>query len=166
VEDLTIEEYIKGMKKLAPLFIGILLVFLFALPHQVFAAGPKRVDVDLSQQRLYAYEGDTRVFDFPISSGTTKTPTVTGYFHPYWKTPSIRMTGGNAQDGGFYDLPNVPYDVFFYQGYALHGTYWHHNFGHLMSHGCINLPTPDAKLIYNWIDLSTPIHIYGVTPAS
>lgn len=129
-----------------------------------FAQANKKVEVDLTNQRLYAYQGNTLIYDFPISSGESWTPTVTGTFYPWIKLRYTEMIGGSYATGDYYDLPNVPYVVYFYQGYALHGTYWHHNFGHPMSHGCVNLPTPDARLIYYWIDYSTPITIYGQTP--
>ena len=76
------------------------------------------------------------------------------------------MIGGNKGLGTYYDLPNVPYVVYFYKGYAIHGTYWHNNFGHPMSHGCVNLSIENAKLIYNFMDYDTPIIIYGTTPSS
>lgn len=75
------------------------------------------------------------------------------------------MVGGTVGTSDYYNLPGVPYTMYFYNGYALHGTYWHNNFGHPMSHGCVNLPTGAARLIYNWIDYSTPITIYGSTPS-
>ena len=52
--------------------------------------------------------------------------------------------------GPGYYLTNVPYTMYFYRGYGLHGTYWHNNFGHPMSHGCVNLKTPDAKWLFDW----------------
>jgi lipoprotein-anchoring transpeptidase ErfK/SrfK len=51
----------------------------------------------------------------------------------------------------------VPYVMYFFEGYGLHGTYWHNNFGHPMSHGCVNLRTPDAKWFYNWAEIGTPV---------
>lgn len=152
------------------LIICIFIIFIvwFSIPYTlnpVKAAGPKRVEINLTNQHLYAYEGSTLIYEFLISSGRWA-PTPTGTFYPYWKTPSTRMTGGNPAIGTFYDLPNVPWDTFFYQGYAIHGTYWHNNFGHPMSHGCINMLTADAKIIYDWVDFSTPIIIYGVAPSS
>ena len=94
------------------------------------------------------------------------------------------MEGGNPAIGTYYNLPNVPYTMFFYNndvskidGYSIHGAYWHDNFGHPMSHGCINTKIADAKLLYEWtnppatgyttyVDDSegTPITISGVTP--
>lgn len=155
------------MKRIIQVFASVIVASLiFIQPISVLAANNKRIEVDLTHQELYAYQGNTLTYSFPISSGLIRTPTPLGTFYPQRKLLSDEMIGGSKLAGDYYDLPNVPYDVYFYGGYALHGTYWHHNFGHPMSHGCINLPTPDAKLLYNWIDYSTPITIYGTTPTS
>ena len=113
----------------------------------------KRFLVILSQQRLYAYDGDQMVRTTLISSGIPGYPTVTGTFHIYLRYLSARMIGPG------YDLPNVPYVMYFYQSYGLHGTYWHHNFGHPMSHGCVNMPTSEAEWAYNWSTYGTPVII-------
>ena len=67
------------------------------------------------------------------------------------------MEGGSSAIGTYYYLPNVPYVMFFYndevskgRGFSLHGTYWHNNFGHPMSHGCVNLRVEDAEKLYYW----------------
>jgi len=115
------------------------------------AGDGKRFLVDLSDQRYYAYEGDTLVRSSLISSGTWRYPTVVGTFYIYMKFVSSRMKGPD------YDLPNVPYSMYFYKGYALHGTYWHSNFGTPMSHGCVNMPTAEAEWAYNWSEIGTPV---------
>lgn len=107
--------------------------------------------VDLSEQRLYAYEGETNVRTTLVSTGLPATPTVTGTFYIYARLPSQRMRGPG------YDLPGVPYVQYFYEGYGLHGTYWHNNFGQPMSHGCVNMPTEEAEWAYNWADYETPV---------
>jgi LysM repeat protein len=107
--------------------------------------------VDLSEQRLYAFEGDTLVRTTLVSSGTSQYPTVTGTFYIYLRYTSARMRGPG------YDLPNVPYTMYFYKGYGLHGTYWHNNFGTPMSHGCVNMPTPEAEWAFNWSTYGTPV---------
>lgn len=107
--------------------------------------------VDLSDQELMAYEGETLVLRTKVSTGRPRTPTVVGTFRIYLKLRAQTMTGPG------YRLPNVPYVMYFYQGYALHGTYWHNNFGRPMSHGCVNLPTPIAEQLYQWADLGTPV---------
>ena len=65
------------------------------------------------------------------------------------------MAGGYGADA--YDLANVPYVMYFHEGYGLHGTYWHNNFGTPMSHGCVNLSTGDAGWFYNWASVGTKV---------
>jgi lipoprotein-anchoring transpeptidase ErfK/SrfK len=112
------------------------------------------IDVNLSQQMLYAYEGDTIVASFLVSTGVPAFPTVTGQYHIYIKFVSTLMAG----DG--YYLPNVPYTMYFYKGYGIHGTYWHNNFGHPMSHGCVNMYTPDAEWMFYWASVGTLVNIH------
>ncbi len=116
--------------------------------------GVRWIDVNLTKQRLYAYEGNTIVASFLVSTGVRQFPTVTGQFHIYLKFVSTLMAG----DG--YYLPNVPYTMYFYKGYGIHGTYWHHNFGHPMSHGCVNMYTPDAKWMFYWAPMGTLVNIH------
>ena len=112
------------------------------------------IDVNLSQQRVYAYEGDTVVNSFIVSTGTWQTPTVTGTYKIWIKLLSTTMAGP-----GYY-LTNVPYTMYFYKGYGLHGTYWHNNFGTPMSHGCVNLRTSDAEWLYNWASVGTVVNVH------
>jgi len=116
--------------------------------------GAHWIDVDLSEQRVYAYEGDTIVNSFLASTGTWQTPTVTGKFKIWIKLRSTDMSGP-----GYY-LPDVPYTMFFYGDYALHGTYWHNNFGTPMSHGCVNLSIPDAAWLYNFAAVGTVVNVH------
>lgn len=109
----------------------------------------KWVEVELNTQTLRAWEGNQLVRQFPISSGLWF-PTPPGTYEIYWKIRYIRMRGGSSDLGTYYDLPNVPDTMFFYQGYALHGAYWHNNFGHPMSHGCVNEPLADAHWLFEW----------------
>jgi lipoprotein-anchoring transpeptidase ErfK/SrfK len=124
------------------------------IPSEV-SGTTKWVDVNLTKQRAYAYEGSTLVRTFVVSTGIARYPTVTGQFHVYVKYRYALMTGP-----GYY-LPNVPYTMYFYQSYGLHGTYWHNNFGTPMSHGCVNLKTEDAKWLYeNWVVIGTLVNIH------
>ena len=111
----------------------------------------KWIDINLSRQRVTAYSGQTALRSFVVSTGTWRTPTVVGTFRIYVKYVSTRMAGPG------YNLPNVPYTMYFYGGYGLHGTYWHNNFGTPMSHGCVNLRTPDAQWLYNWAPVGTKV---------
>ncbi len=117
--------------------------------------GPKWVEVSISTQALTAYEGNTPVYSAKISSGLSRYPTVEGTFRVYAKYAQTRMRGGQGAD--YYDIPNVPYTMYFYSSYALHGAYWHNNFGQPMSHGCVNLSTQDAKWLYDWAPIGTMV---------
>ena len=87
-----------------------------------------------------------------VSTGVAAHPTVVGTFKIYAKYLADDMSGGYGAE--YYYLPAVPYTMYFYGGYAIHGTYWHHNFGTPMWHGCVNLPTDAAKWMYNWAPMA------------
>jgi len=126
-----------------------------ALPSPPIADyGAKWIDVDLTRQILRAYTGQTQVFQTFVSTGLPSTPTVTGSYRIYAKYVSAPMSGP-----GYY-LPNVPYIMYFYRGYALHGTYWHSNFGRPMSHGCVNLAVADAEWLFNWAEVGTLVVVH------
>ncbi len=116
--------------------------------------GGRWVDVDLTHQTAYAYEGSHVARSFLVSTGTWQHPTVTGQFHIYVKYRYADMKGP-----GYY-LPDVPYVMYFYEGYGLHGTYWHSNFGTPMSHGCVNFSIPDAGWLYNFASIGTLVNIH------
>ena len=117
-------------------------------------SGTKWIDVNLSQQMLYAYVDDTVVASFLVSTGLPDTPTVTGTYYVYVKYLYADMTGP-----GYY-LPDVPYTMYFYNDYGIHGTYWHNNFGYPMSHGCINMETGDAEWLYYWSYVGIMVYIH------
>jgi lipoprotein-anchoring transpeptidase ErfK/SrfK len=117
-------------------------------------AGEHWVDVDLSSQTAHALSGDDLVKSFVVSTGTWMHPTVTGTFKVYVKYRYANMSGPG------YFLPNVPYVMYFYKDYGLHGTYWHHNFGTPMSHGCINFKTDDAAWLFNFASIGTIVNIH------
>ncbi len=125
-------------------------------------AEKKHIDVNLTTQRLSAYENSKIIFETSISSGLPfgKTATSVGKFNIDPKTPTKHMGNGNLFAGADdYELPGVAWTSFFTgDGQAFHGTYWHDNFGTPMSHGCINMRTEEAKWIFRW---STPS--YDVT---
>lgn len=116
----------------------------------------KRIEIDLTNQRIYGYEGDRQVYKYLVSSGKWgRTPT--GVFRIWVKLRYTKMEGGSKVLRTYYYLPNVPYTMYFYnseipqyRGYGIHGTYWHNNFGHPMSHGCVNMKTEEVKQLYYW----------------
>ncbi len=125
-------------------------------------AEEKRIFVDLSTQTLRAYEGDKLVYTFPVSTGKWY-DTPTGDFRIWIKLRYTRMEGGSGNT--YYNLPNVPYTMFFHnnqvsksRGFALHGAYWHNNFGYPMSHGCINMRPEDAGILFDWAQPATDGH--------
>ncbi len=113
----------------------------------------KWIEVILSQQRLIAWEDGRAVMSSPISSGLARTPTRRGTFRIQKKYSAVRMRGPG------YDLPRVPYTMFYSGNYAIHGAYWHNNFGRPMSHGCVNLPVSFARRLYAWAPRGTLVVI-------
>jgi lipoprotein-anchoring transpeptidase ErfK/SrfK len=126
----------------------------------------KRIEVNLARQNLTAFEGDQPVLETRVSTGIPSSrptsngiPTATpeGSFNIYSKMPSKHMGDGRLMQGDLnldaYELVGVPWTMFFHRldtGYALHGTYWHNNFGWQMSHGCVNMRNADAKWVFRW----------------
>lgn len=109
------------------------------------------IDIDLSEQRLNAWEGETLVFSAAVSTGRSGEPTPTGVFAVQSKVEKAWMKGET------YDIPNVPYAMFYSGNYAIHGTYWHEAFGSPVSSGCINLPIDQAAWLFNWSEVGTPV---------
>lgn len=109
----------------------------------------KWIEIDLSEQRLFAHEGEKIVYNFLVSTGKWA-PTPKGEFRIWIKLRYTPMKGGDKALGTYYYLPNVPYTMYFYKGYGIHGTYWHNNFGQPMSHGCVNLSISDAEKLFFW----------------
>lgn len=122
--------------------------------------GEKWIEIDLSDQRLYIKEGSTTVGSFLISTGKWA-PTPIGQWRIWIKLRYTRMRGGSKTLGTFYDLPNVPYTMYYYRGYGIHGAYWHNNFGHPMSHGCVNMRPEEAGVVFSWASVGTRVVVHG-----
>lgn len=143
------------------------LVMLASSPHASFAESSaadarhapsarkgKWIEVIIAKQQLVAWENGRAVMTTAVSTGMRHTPTPRGTFRIYRKYVRQHMRGRD------YSLPNVPYVMYFKQGgYAIHGTYWHTNFGRPASHGCINLPTGAAAWLYRWAPRGTVVVI-------
>ncbi|HIK05691.1 MAG TPA: L,D-transpeptidase [Trichormus sp. M33_DOE_039] len=112
------------------------------------------IQINLSTQRLIAWEGNKPVYAIVISSGKKSTPTRIGTFKIQSKHKSTRMRGRT------YDVPNVPYAMFYQGNYGIHGAYWHRRFGTPVSHGCVNLAPNHAKWLFNWASLGTSVVIH------
>jgi lipoprotein-anchoring transpeptidase ErfK/SrfK len=112
------------------------------------------LEIDLSDQQLIAWEGGTTRYTTTVSTGKPSTPTHSGIFTIQRKLPEDRMRGAD------YDVPNVPDVMYYHRGYAIHGAYWHNQFGTRVSHGCVNLPLEAAAQIYEWTSIGTPVVIH------
>ncbi|MGV8027119.1 MAG: L,D-transpeptidase family protein [Anaerolineaceae bacterium] len=149
--------------------------------HADVAPSLKRIEISIDFQKLMAYEGDQLIKEMQVSTGVPylssgpnaiPTDTPKGNFKIHAKRPSVHMGDGTIRsDAEAYELPGVPWVSYFEAstGVAIHGTYWHHNFGMVMSHGCINMQSEDAKWIYRWTNIPddgnsenfrTPVLVY------
>ena len=112
------------------------------------------IEIDLSRQKLIAWEGNKSVYAVNISSGKPSTPTRTGTFAIQTKYPIARMAGPD------YDVPDVPYTMYYDGGMAIHGAYWHNLFGTPVSHGCTNVAVNHAKWLFNWASVGTAVVVH------
>jgi hypothetical protein len=124
-------------------------------PHAQPGRYPGRyIDINLAEQTLYAFDGFTLVNQFLVSTGTSSHPTPTGEYSVYGKSRVTTMSGPG------YSLAGVEWVSWWSGDYSIHGTYWHNNFGHTMSHGCVNASNGDAEWIYNWDEVGTPVYVH------
>jgi lipoprotein-anchoring transpeptidase ErfK/SrfK len=123
-------------------------------PARLTPTTGKWIDLDIGDQRITAYQGTSPLKSALVSTGVAWTPTPIGRYAIYTKIQSQAMSGP-----GYY-LPGVPWVMYFTGAYAIHGTYWHHNFGRPMSHGCVNLTIDDAKWFYDWAEIGTPVILH------
>ena len=112
------------------------------------------IEINLSTQRLIAWEGGTSVYAVIVSTGQAATPTPTGIFSIYTTYEVTRMQGED------YDVPDVPYAMFYDGNYAIHGAYWHNSFGVPVSHGCTNVAVDHAAWLYNWASIGSPVVVH------
>jgi len=135
-------------------------------PDWGFGPGPqqgawKEVVVSISAQTMWAYEEGELVMSSLVSTGTAEvaeTTTPVGYHSVLAKFDAQTMEG--TISGEYYRVEDVPYVMYFDEyGDALHGTYWHSNFGSPMSHGCVNLPMDIAAWMYGWADVGTAVSV-------
>jgi hypothetical protein len=136
------------------------------IPDWGFGPGPqqgawKEVVVSISAQTMWAYEDGEVVMSSLVSTGTSEVPETTtpvGYHSVLAKFDAQTMEG--TISGEYYRVEDVPYVMYFdNNGDALHGTYWHSNFGTPMSHGCVNLPMDIAAWMYGWADVGTAVSV-------
>ena len=135
-------------------------------PEGAAAEGKKWIDVSIRSQMLVAYQGRRAVFATLVSTGLggmsdpeTTTATARGVFHIHAKHVSGTMSGHESEAD--YDIRDVPYIQYFHEGYALHGAFWHDDFGKVHSHGCVNLAPADAAWLFEWTDPVVPPEWHG-----
>jgi lipoprotein-anchoring transpeptidase ErfK/SrfK len=142
-----------------------------AMIAQFSTGTDRRLFVYLDSQTVEAVENGKVIRAFKVSTGKIKTPTVTGSYYIYdrYRHKTMRSDVDQGQPG-FYEVKDVPYTQFFHKDYAFHGAFWHNNFGHPASHGCVNMATKDqnkrwpnvsedAGWLYRWGALGLPVTV-------
>jgi hypothetical protein len=119
----------------------------------------KRIDVNLSEQRLTLFEGGAPVFTCLVSSGKSGYSTPTGDFRIYSKNYVAAMGSGEGAAEP-YMIPDVPYVMWFNSNYSIHGAYWHNDFGNVRSHGCVNISVSNAEFVFGWASVGTPVSVH------
>jgi lipoprotein-anchoring transpeptidase ErfK/SrfK len=120
----------------------------------------KRMDVNLSHQTMTLYENDRPVRTMYVATGVAAAPTPTGTFYVQFKSAQMRFRGVNP-DGSHYDIPDVHWVMPFWGDYTIHGAYWRPRFGVPGSDGCVSMSDADAKSLFDWADVGTPIVIHS-----
>jgi lipoprotein-anchoring transpeptidase ErfK/SrfK len=130
------------------------------------ARGRRWIDVSIDNQVLVLWEGDTPVYTTLVSTGKDdqrdpkrSLSTPQGIFRVQQKHVTTTMDS-SAADSEF-ELRDVPWVMYFKGGYALHGAYWHDDFGRKRSHGCVNLSPVDARYVFEWSLPDVPEHWHG-----
>jgi L,D-transpeptidase catalytic domain/Bacterial Ig domain len=122
-------------------------------------AHDKRIDVSLGGQRLTMIQDGIAFRTIAVATGVAAAPTPPGTFYVQYKAPQMRFTGFNP-DGSHYDIPDVHWVLPFWGDYTLHGAYWRPRFGVPGSDGCVSMTDAEAKLLYDWADVGTPVVIH------
>ena len=136
------------------------------LPQKKYAEGrtdlgAKYIEVNLATQTLSAYRNGVKEIEFLVSTGIARYPTPPGITQVMAKLPVHDYKweyGPNHPDN--YDIKNVHNNLRFRSNMYIHEAYWHSNFGHPMSHGCINVNLANSKLIYDWADVGNAVWVH------
>lgn len=121
----------------------------------------KRIEIDIKNQMLTCFEGENAVFSTATASGLSGHVTPRGKYRVLYKRPTDYMIGGSGDD--YYNLPGVPFPTYFtWSGIAIHGTYWHNDYGRPKSHGCVNVTTDAAQWVFRWTDPTVPYSEYDL----
>jgi lipoprotein-anchoring transpeptidase ErfK/SrfK len=146
----------RGHTAMRSVLVLLAAMLALAAPAAASARAQKSIVVSISQQVMWAYKGDRVVLSSYVSTGKAGFDTPVGSYVVLTKLVSQTMAG--IIGGESYNVPDVPWVMYFTNGgHALHGTYWHANFGWPMSHGCVNLPLDVAAWLYDWTPVGTPV---------
>lgn len=121
----------------------------------------RRIEVNLSEQRTYLYENETLVNSWSISSGLPGSPTDQGRFRVYAQLYTQDMGREDITEPPYYFQPDVPWVTYYNADEALHGAYWHNDFGQQKSHGCVNMPVNAAKFVFDWATIGTEVWVHS-----
>jgi lipoprotein-anchoring transpeptidase ErfK/SrfK len=124
-----------------------------------FTGANRRIEVSIGKQQLFMFENERLIRTITVGTGVKGAETPPGQYEVLYKLPKTRMQGVNPS-GVRYDLPDVPWVLPFMGDYAIHGVYWRNNFGTTASNGCVGMTVEEAKILYDWADVGTPIRIY------
>jgi len=120
----------------------------------------KRAEVDLTNQRMDYYFKGVKIGTILVSTGKAPLLTPTGDFSILRKRPTVNYGGAT------YSYPNTKWNLEFNKGMYIHGAYWHNLFGKkAVSHGCVNVAYKDMQRFYSFMDIGSPVKIYGKTPS-
>lgn len=149
-------EYLAGTNSIADpntIWVGQVLKLkgVIEIPTPTITNG-KQIILKLSVERVYPFEnGQLAHSPFIVSTGISAYPTRLGEFHIWAKLVSTRMKGPG------YNLPDVPWTMYFDEDRGFHGKYWNKIYGRPSSHGCVNMTIPDAKWLYDWAPFGTDV---------
>lgn len=121
----------------------------------------RTVEVDLGEQRVYLKENGAVIDSWAVSTGRAGADTHPGRYNIGWKTPVQDMSGTTRDSGTAYTQENVKWVMYFNGNQAIHGVYWHNNWGTRMSAGCVGMPEHRAEQIYRWAPSGADVHIHG-----
>ena len=127
-------------------------------PPEGVGPADKWIEVNLFEQTVAAYVGPRMVFATMMSGGRTGDETPLGLYRLWAKILEGKMSNPDVEDGdpSFYYIEDVPWTIYFHEGYSIHASFWHDAYGFRRSHGCVNLSPLDARWIYEWSDPPVP----------
>lgn len=154
------KRYVRGPGEIFALRKSVRMVRKTERPDEI-PAGKRWVHINLSEQTLVAYEAGHPVYATLVSSGKEGYDTPQGLFRIRHKYLSVTMNGDDPIDG-YYEVEEVPWTMYYWKSYAVHGAYWHNDFGKTRSHGCTNVPPIDARWLYYWTKPRVPENWHAI----